>query len=138
MSGILLELPISQSQSKRSTKLSHIRLYMRLYKMGVRKKALFLLRCPISSLSKDRLRQLSPAATRSPPFTCLWQRSARSPKASALLCSQAAAKYNLLDKQKSPDTTKAVSGLLVRMTGFEPAASCSQSKRSTKLSHIRK
>ena len=26
---------------------------------------------------------------------------------------------------------------LVRMTGFEPAASCSQSKRSTKLSHIR-
>ena len=24
------------------------------------------------------------------------------------------------------------------MTGFEPAASCSQSKRSTKLSHIRK
>ena len=27
--------------------------------------------------------------------------------------------------------------VLVRMTGFEPAASCSQSKRSTKLSHIR-
>ena len=26
---------------------------------------------------------------------------------------------------------------MVRMTGFEPAASCSQSKRSTKLSHIR-
>ena len=26
---------------------------------------------------------------------------------------------------------------VVRMTGFEPAASCSQSKRSTKLSHIR-
>ena len=29
-------------------------------------------------------------------------------------------------------------GVLVRMTGFEPAASCSQSKRSTKLSHVRK
>ena len=27
---------------------------------------------------------------------------------------------------------------VVWMTGFEPAASCSQSKRSTKLSHIRK
>ena len=39
--------------------------------------------------------------------------------------------------EKSPKPTKADFGLLVRMTGFEPAASCSQSKRSTKLSHIR-
>ena len=34
-------------------------------------------------------------------------------------------------KQKSPDTTKVVTGLLVRVTGFEPAASCSQSMRAT-------
>ncbi len=32
---------------------------------------------------------------------------------------------------------KGSSLFVVRMTGFEPAASCSQSKRSTKLSHIR-
>ena len=33
--------------------------------------------------------------------------------------------------------TRGSSLCVVRMTGFEPAASCSQSKRSTKLSHIR-
>ena len=42
--------------------------------------------------------------------------------------------------QDLPIGDKAAPGqpvVLTRMTGFEPAASCSQSKRSTKLSHVR-
>ena len=96
-----------------------------------------LLRCPIKSSGLRFPLILSTAATRSPRCICRRQRSARSPKANALLCSQDAAKRNQSYKQKDPDPAKADSGSLVRTTGFEPAASCSQSKRSTKLSHIR-
>ena len=39
--------------------------------------------------------------------------------------------------KKNIGMANAIPIFLVRMTGFEPAASCSQSKRSTKLSHIR-
>ena len=96
-----------------------------------------LLRCPISSLPTQRLRQLSTAATRSTPLSRHRRWSSRSPKASTLLCSQEAADPSRQQKTKREPPTRDGSLFVVRMTGFEPAASCSQSKRSTKLSHIR-
>ena len=94
------------------------------------------LRCPISSLPTERLRQLSTAAPKCLSFICHRQRTSILPKASALLCSQDAADRTKHQNQKRIHLNE-VDSFLVRMTGFEPAASCSQSKRSTKLSHIR-
>ena len=40
-------------------------------------------------------------------------------------------------RRKKKSISEEMLFFLVRTTGFEPAASCSQSKRSTKLSHVR-
>ena len=71
----------SCSQSKRSTKLSHVRVYSVKSKKSTGKQEIFLLRCPVCALPKDRLRCPLTAATRSGRFFCLRQRFPRSPVA---------------------------------------------------------
>ena len=95
------------------------------------------LRCPIKSSGLRCSLILSTAAHKTLCFICHRQRRAFWPKARDLLCSQAAAGSKRSMKTQREPPIKGSSLCVVRMTGFEPAASCSQSKRSTKLSHIR-
>ncbi len=98
-----------------------------------------LLRCPVCALTLLRLRCTQTAATHSgrlapPPAALPSLPQSRKP---ALFAECRSLQLSSRKTQREPPA-RGSSLCVVRTTGFEPAASCSQSKRSTKLSHVRK
>ena len=89
------------------------------------------LRCPISSLPTERLRQLSTAAHK--PLCCICHRQRRVvwPKAGTLLCSQDATYASAQHKNAKRTAPWGSSLYVVQVARLELAASCSQSRRAT-------